>query len=163
MVKRKRNMNLKETVDYFLARSRVINDNGCMKVKKEICNTYSKDGYLNVSFLSKKNILPRLVIKSIFGKKINNKIVTRHICNNPWCINQEHLFYGTARDNEDDKIRNGSVKGSKNSSAKLSEEQVKEIKRLLKTDIKQTKIAEDFKVTKSMITRIKKNKAWSYI
>ena len=50
-----------------------------------------------------------------------------HKCDNPSCVNPEHLFLGTRQDNVDDresKRRNNPPKGSNNGRAKLSEADV---------------------------------------
>jgi hypothetical protein len=52
-----------------------------------------------------------------------------HKCDNPLCINPEHLFVGTRKDNVDDCINKGrNVRGEKCNFAKLTEEQAREIK-----------------------------------
>lgn len=64
-----------------------------------------------------------------------------HTCDNPSCCNPDHLFLGTPADNMKDKVRKGrhvsgmrtkperAAKGSAHGSAKLTEEQVKEIRK----------------------------------
>lgn len=55
--------------------------------------------------------------------------VIRHKCDNPRCINPEHLEIGTHLDNERDKVERGRIlKGHKHGCAKLTPEQVREIK-----------------------------------
>lgn len=54
-----------------------------------------------------------------------------HRCDNPPCVNPEHLFLGTAYDNEQDKIRKKrreSRVGENNGNATLTEAQVHEVR-----------------------------------
>lgn len=54
-----------------------------------------------------------------------------HHCDNPPCCNPAHLFLGTNLENNADKVaKNRHVYGSRNPNAKLTEQQVVEIKRL---------------------------------
>ena len=51
--------------------------------------------------------------------------LVRHTCDNPKCVNPEHLVIGTHQDNMDDmKKRNRSAKGLANGAGKLTPEQV---------------------------------------
>lgn len=55
--------------------------------------------------------------------------VVRHKCDNPRCINPDHLEIGTYLDNERDKIERGRIlKGHRHGQAKLTPEQVREIR-----------------------------------
>ena len=93
-----------------------------------------------------------------------------HKCDNPLCINYFHLFIGSLRDNTQDMIKKGRARftsnvavGSKHGMAKLTEQDIVEIRRLLKTNIKQTLIAKQFSVTRSLISAIKCNKIWNHV
>ena len=84
----------------------------------------------------------------VFGKKTshlahrvsymlaNQVTITRfqpvcHKCDNPSCINPDHLFLGTQKENLKDMVEKGrSLRGVKNSQAKLTENEVREIRAL---------------------------------
>jgi hypothetical protein len=52
-----------------------------------------------------------------------------HRCDNPGCVNPHHLFLGSDRDNAADMVsKNRQAKGIRHPKAKLTEEQVKEIR-----------------------------------
>lgn len=77
-----------------------------------------------------------------------------HRCDNPSCVNPEHLFLGTQLENIADmvgKLRN--PKGEKHGSAKLSDDQIDAI-RLLGASMPQRKIAERFGVTQGHVSDI---------
>lgn len=54
-----------------------------------------------------------------------------HVCDNPQCVNPDHLFLGTHQDNINDMIKKGrSCAGSKHPHAKLKPEHILEIRKL---------------------------------
>lgn len=70
------------------------------------------------------------VAKGIQLEEINGLLI-RHACDNPACINPNHLCTGTNQDNVDDMVsRKRNAKYEKHGAAKLTEENVKEIRRI---------------------------------
>ena len=89
-----------------------------------------------------------------------------HTCDNPSCVNPNHLWLGTDFDNAVDKMnkgRNNPVKGEDHQDAKLTEKDVIEIRRLLREGIKGNEVAEKFDVTESHVSRIKNGQKWKHI
>ncbi len=94
-----------------------------------------------------------------------------HVCDNRICTNPDHLWLGTHKQNNDDKIAKGRAKyitpprksGSENGAAKLNEEQVKEIKKLIKNGRSSYSIGKEFNVSKQTILRIKNGVNWSHV
>jgi hypothetical protein len=79
-----------------------------------------------------------------------------HSCDNPRCVNPDHLFLGTPKDNMADKERKGRgnyPRGSTHHRAKLSDADVAEIRRLAGS-MTQRAIAQKFAVTPSHISRL---------
>ncbi len=86
-----------------------------------------------------------------------------HRCDTPACVNPDHLYAGTAKDNARDREERGrgrQPKGSRNGKAKLTEEAVSAI---LKDKRFQWQIAEAHNVTQSTICRIKKGEMWGHV
>lgn len=97
--------------------------------------------------------------------EIKGKIV-RHRCDNPACVNPAHLILGTHTDNMRDMAergRNRQPKGSKNAKAKIDEHAATEIRRRAMTGESGAKIASDFGVHRSQVSRIKNGKTWSHL
>lgn len=85
-----------------------------------------------------------------FVGKIPEEMCVCHKCDNPACVNPEHLFLGTHTDNMRDrkaKGRNPDISGVKNPNAKLTEEDVKEVLRLRKAGLSSKQIAEKMSQT----------------
>jgi len=97
----------------------------------------------------------------IFNGLIPQGQIIRHTCNNRKCVNPNHLITGTYSDNTIDAVKIGTHR-----SQKLTEIDVKIIKRLLKGKLKRgtyPKIARIFKVDPATIRSIKKGYNYSWI
>ena len=84
-----------------------------------------------------------------------------HKCDNPRCVNPEHLSVGTIQDNNADKIAKGrQARGERLHSAKLSEDQVVKIRR----DTRPHRvIARDYGIGKSTVGSVKCGITWKHI
>lgn len=120
-------------------------------------NFYSNDyGYF--SYKCKKVVAHR--VSYILHKgEIPEGLLVCHSCDNPWCVNPEHLFLGTPKDNMQDMIK----KGRRKISNKLSVEQVKEIRQLRSSGMKYRIIAEKFNMTIRYIMAITRLETWKNI
>ena len=107
----------------------------------------------------------------LFKGEIPSGIFVCHTCDNPKCVNPDHLWLGTHSDNMKDAYNKGRLnipttsrfkKGHKAVNRKLTDEQVKEIKHILKTATKLSlnDIAELFNVKRTVISDIKRGKAY---
>ena len=88
-----------------------------------------------------------------------------HKCDVPQCINPEHLFLGTQKENVLDMWRKGrhpsiNLGGERHPGAKLTLEQVREIRFMLSQKIKQKLIAEKFNLSQVAISDIKNKRRW---
>jgi hypothetical protein len=104
----------------------------------------------------------RFVWIQTFGE-IPDGLFVCHKCDVRACINPEHLFLGTNSDNMKDmysKGRGNNLRGDNNPCAKLTKEQVNEIRVLLTYPITLTQIASKYNVDRSLIGLIKANKIW---
>ena len=88
-----------------------------------------------------------------------------HHCDNPPCVNPEHLYAGDQSDNNQDAYdrKRRDVTGENNARSKLTEGDVREIKNRLKTDETQAEIADEFGITQAHVSEIKLGKKWGHI
>lgn len=87
-----------------------------------------------------------------------------HSCDNPKCVNPSHLILGDFQTNIDDCVSKGrQAKGIDNGRSKLTEQQVRDIRKQLSNGRNSCLIAEDFNVTRKVIYSINKNYTWRHI
>jgi hypothetical protein len=72
-----------------------------------------------------------------------------HRCDNPVCVNPEHLFAGRQLENIHDAIRKGRIKATP-----LTDEEVLEIRDLYNHRISQPEIATQFNIHQSYVSRL---------
>lgn len=115
----------------------------------------NENGY-GVFGLNKKTPKAHRVIYEHFNP--NFLRVVRHKCNNRWCVNPAHLTDGYQSDNIID-----SLKINSNGVAKLTTNQVLEIRTRIKAGETNPSIASDYNVTKENISSIRRNKTWWWL
>jgi hypothetical protein len=97
----------------------------------------------------------------LFKGDIPEGMVVRHTCDNPPCVNPEHLIVGTDADNIRDRdTRNRTARGQRNGGARLSWDEVLEIRNLLDAGHLQQPLADRFGVGQTTISRIKRRTHW---
>ena len=78
-------------------------------------------------------------------------LIVRHKCDNPPCVNPDHLEVGTHQDNSDDKVSRGRHAYGERCRTPLSDEQVSEIRASTET---QVVLAKRYGVTQPAISHI---------
>src|SRR3990167_403222 len=94
-----------------------------------------------------------------------------HSCDNPTCTNPDHLWLGTQKENNDDKIRKCRTnnippphkRGSENGGSKLKDDQVREIRVLLEKGLTSRAIGKQYDVSKTTVLRIRNKTHWKHI
>ena len=121
---------------------------------------HNKMGYGIFEFRKCRSLAHRTTWELYFGK-ITEGLSVLHKCDNPCCVNPEHLFLGTRADNNLDMCAKGRQRGAvgeANGNAKLTREQVALIRSMPKKPIKA--ICEEFGIKKSMVSYIRAGENW---
>jgi HNH endonuclease len=138
----------------------IVNENGCF-----ICTSHAKDwdGYPLLKRNGKMIRMSRYIYEECFGP-IKEGNVIRHKCDNPECINPEHLEQGTPHENSLDMVRrNRSTRGERNGAAKLTEKEVKDIRNLRNMGIPYEVIRNKYGISKTTIWEIVKKRKWKHV
>lgn len=92
-----------------------------------------------------------------------------HSCDNPPCVNPAHLWIGTHLDNMRDcaeKDRTGSYehyKGEAHGWHKLTNDDIREIRKLRASGVKEREVAKRFGVCRNTIGNIISGRSWSHV
>jgi len=137
----------------------LIPDTGC-----HLWTSVSIGGYGVIRQKGKWAKAHRLSYELYKGKIPKGKCVC-HTCDNPLCVNPDHLFLGTHKDNMQDKVRKGRAftgnqKGSANGAAKLTEAVVRSIRG---EDGTCKALAIKFCTSPMNISLIKRRLAWAHV
>jgi hypothetical protein len=120
-------------------------------------------GYGEIISNNRKHLAHRASYEAFVGK-IPKGMYVCHACDNVACVNPNHLFLGTQKQNLQDMASKGrSTRGVKNPMAKLTEEQVKEIKQGFAEGKTDMELAKQFNMSRQGINGIRKEKLWSYV
>jgi hypothetical protein len=125
-------------------------------------------GYFHVN---NKNIRAhRFSFQLKHNRLIKEGMCILHSCDNPLCVNPNHLSEGTQQENITDMCNKGryysgeGIKGEKNTTSKLTEKQVLEIRhKHANTDKGYRKLGKEYGVDNSTIMRIINRKTWQHI
>lgn len=117
-------------------------------------------GY-GVTSLNSKNFYAHRAMYILFNGELPPSIMVCHSCDNRKCVNPDHLFPGTAKENSQDAVSKGRMaKGERGGMAKLTSEDVIAIRA---ANGRQWEIAERYGITHSNVSAIKLRKSWRHI
>lgn len=117
------------------------------------------DGYPRAAYRGNSNgKVHRIVYELFTGEDITGKVV-RHACDNPTCINPEHLSSGTPADNNRDRdVR------ERHALAAFSAKQIRAIRLLYATgQYRQKELASLFNINYRTIQQIVRNKSYRWV
>lgn len=87
-----------------------------------------------------------------------------HSCDNPLCVNPAHLREGTNQDNSNDAVaRNRRPKGERHACSRLTENQIREIRKCVANGASQASMARRFDVHPGTVFAIVHRTSWYHI
>ena len=134
--------------------------NGCLEWQK----ARDRTGY-GVITIGSKSCLTHRIAWCLWHGDIPEGLIVMHTCDNRICVDIHHLRLGTQADNMRDRDSKGrQPKGESQGSAKLTEADVRDIRRIYATgDYSQRKIAKAYCVGHPAIHSIVNRKTWKHV
>ena len=132
---------------------------GCMEWKSAV----NKDGYAACSAygLFKSQLVHREVFRLFTGERPE---VVMHTCDNPRCINPQHLVAGSHAANLQDKLRKGrQAKGSANGRAKLTEKQITRIRKQRLAGKSYATLQALYGISRATVWRVLSGASWGHV
>jgi hypothetical protein len=125
----------------------------------------SKYGRIRVAGAGSPMVLANRVAWFIKTGNDPGHLLVCHTCDNPPCVNPDHLFLATNHENIlDMKAKGRHLCGEKNDQSKLSGNQVMEIRqKYLDGSISMSKLAKSYGVTAMSIHRAIRKKSWAHL
>ena len=123
------------------------------------------DGY-GAFWWAEKNIQRANIAAYEFFIGSRHGLCVCHSCDNPLCVNPNHLWLGTNAQNTADctiKGRHNPRKGEEHPVAKLDTDTVQEIRRLYREGRSLTKLARKFKVHIMTVSDVIHGKTWKHV
>ena len=139
-----------------------VRSNGCWVWK--VANSRKGYGFLQAGGRSWP--AHRISFELAHERRISAGMVIMHTCDNPPCVNPDHLREGTAQDNYADMVSKGrqrGPKGEQHGSAKLVAGDVRAIREMYGHGTTQTHLAAMFGVTQSAISLITRDLTWRHL
>lgn len=138
-----------------------------IKLGRILANGKLKSKYLTVALYEngkrKYIAVQNIVLNAFVGPKPNG-LFRLHADDNPENNKLTNLRYGSAKDNADDRKRNGNWHvGQSSAGSKLKDFEVREIKRRLKQNESHRSIAAFYNISTSVISSIKSKRTWKHL
>ncbi len=132
------------------------------------------EGYGRLKVQGKAFLAHRVSAHVFLDFDLASPLCVLHKCDNPPCINPEHLFIGTQTDNIRDMIAKGRARsgvalphgfnqGIAHPQARLTDDDVRAIRQMSERGHSLAAIAKRFGITKMHVSNIRRRLAWSHL
>ena len=134
-----------------------LNDRGCWEWK----GRRDQYGYPMIKYAAKQVRVHRAMWEIANGKKIPQGHYALHSCDNPPCMNPDHISTGTQQENMDDMVSKG--RQAKAPNGRYSETEVREMRELHESGWMQKDIAARFSTDTGTVCRIVNRKLYAWV
>lgn len=154
----------KPIAERFAEKFKVNEENGCW----EWTGSLDTGGYGMLRRSRERKMIAAHRLSYELHKGDPGRFYVLHECDNPRCVNPEHLRLGTQQENMQDMQRRGRRRGvtgphgEYHGQSKLTEKDVEKIRRLSASGTRQILLAEEFGVGPEQIRRIVRGIAWAH-
>lgn len=138
-----------------------ISPTGCWEWRKSNSRGY---GRMKLSAGGKRTSIAHRLSFYLWKKEPGHFLVLHH-CDNPSCCNPHHLFLGNSKDNAQDRQKKGRSRpqnGEKNYMSKLTEDLVREIRRLSNQGASGVEIGKKFNISAQHVWKVL-NTSWKHV
>lgn len=135
-------------------------ENGCWQwhgADKDYPKFWNGAGYVRCN---------RFSLEVKLGRPLAEGEQSLHTCDNPRCVNPEHLFVGNVVENMRDrsvKGRGNHPRGAANKKTKLTDEQAREIRRKYAGGKSQDSLAAEYGISQSTISSLVRRETWNHL
>lgn len=156
-LKRKRNLTIKQRFDSKY----IVNENDCWIWQDTLKTTF---GYGILRVNGKSIRATHISLHLHKGITVPTGHCVCHICDVKSCVNPDHLFVGTQKDNMSDMAqKKRSLIGERNPNAKLNSTMVSLIREASKEGFSIASISRYFKIGAATIGKIARHKNWIHV
>lgn len=142
----------------FLAKTEA--DGDCLRW----VGSFDGDGEYGVFYLRPKQTTASRASFLLFNGPLEDYQQACHTCDHTWCVEPKHLFAGTQSENEADKKAKGrSNHGSARYNAKLSEDNVVQLRAQAKAGASHGQLSKQFGIARPNVGRIIRREIWAHV
>lgn len=155
----------KSLEDKFWEKAKEVNS-GCWEWQASRNKKGYGNFYLSVGHSKDKHCLAHRMSWILTYGEIPDGLQVLHDCDNPSCVNPEHLFLGTNDDNVQDKIQKGrmrTLRGEESPSSKLTEAKVRKMRELKNKGYSYAELGRKFNVDTSTARYVCIGKLWKHV